>query len=227
MPADEELPELPKTTSDHVVAVVKAGISAIPFAGGPVASLIGDYIPTHTTKAVDKWLVGLKNSLESLGDRIDADYVNRDEFAELYKSAYLVAIRTHQEEKLRAAASLVANLLLRPDDKEKLPYRALDLFVRCIDSISIGAIQVLSTAVLNSEPNTSGIRINFEDLQSLTEIEDPHLLMGFVQELISFNLSHIANLPMAQLPDYGNYPVTITPLGVKLVRFLAKHDTAI
>jgi len=74
------------------------------------------------------------------------DAVDKDEFSEMFKSCYLVAVRTHHEEKLCAAAGLLANLLLKPGGPGKLTYTELDHFVRCLDALSIGARTVQGTA---------------------------------------------------------------------------------
>lgn len=36
---------------NHFLAIIKAGISAIPFAGGPISSLLGDYLPSSMNTA--------------------------------------------------------------------------------------------------------------------------------------------------------------------------------
>jgi hypothetical protein len=97
-----------KEPRDHSLAVIKAAVAAIPTLGGPIASLIGDYIPTATEKARDTAIDMLKQRLDDLGDRVSTEGVNKDEFAELFKSCYLTIVRTHQERKLRAAANLIA-----------------------------------------------------------------------------------------------------------------------
>ena len=51
--------------------------------------------------------------------------------------------RTHRDEKLRAAANILANLLLKPGDQAKVSYDELDHLIRCVDALSIGAITVL------------------------------------------------------------------------------------
>ena len=43
-----------KTKGEHVLAVIKAGIAAVPIAGGSIASLISDYVPTATERTVEK-----------------------------------------------------------------------------------------------------------------------------------------------------------------------------
>jgi hypothetical protein len=54
-------------TSHHTLAIIKAVLNAIPTIGGPLASLVGDYIPTATQKNVDKALTHLQAQLTALG----------------------------------------------------------------------------------------------------------------------------------------------------------------
>ena len=102
-----------KTKSDHTIAIIKAGISAIPYIGGSIASLIGDYVPSATQRSIEIAIKMLKEKVEKIEDRIDADAVDKDEFAELFKSAYLSIVRTHRRQKLNAAVNLLVNILLR------------------------------------------------------------------------------------------------------------------
>lgn len=117
----------------------------MPVVGGSIASLIGDYVPLSTQRSIEKTTELLKQKLTALEGRIDTEAVNKDEFSDLFKSCYLVVVRTTQEEKLRAASGILANLFLKPGDPEKLSYSELDHFVRCLDGLSIGAIVTLGT----------------------------------------------------------------------------------
>ena len=173
-----------KPASEHALAVIKAGLNAVPVVGGSIASLIGDYIPTATQRNVQETLESLRRRIEFLGNRIDVEVINREEFAEVFKSAYLVIVRTHQSAKLRAAVLLVSNVLLREGDPEKLSYTEIDHYVRCLDLLSVGGIQTLAHAVRlaeEREPNVladRSVRINFEDLQACQPAIAPSLLMG-------------------------------------------------
>ena len=71
-----------KKTSDNVLAAVKAGLNAVPFVGGSIASLLGDYLPSSTQKNIEKSMELLGGQLPRLGDRVDCETVDRDEFAE-------------------------------------------------------------------------------------------------------------------------------------------------
>lgn len=215
-----------KTSGEHAIAIVKAGINAVPVVGGAIASLIGDYIPTATQQTIEKTLKVVSERVEALGNRIDPNAVNKDEFAELFKSTYLVIMRTHNEAKLRGAANLIVNILLRPGDAEKLSYTELDHYARCLDQLSAGAIQALAHAVALAQQNEPGrlaersVRINFEDLQAGAGAVAPSLLMGLVGELDACNLIHRAGVPSIRTPDYGNYALEVTPLGARFARHL-------
>jgi hypothetical protein len=114
-----------KSASDHALAVIKAGLNAVPYVGGPIASLIGDYVPTSTQRAAERTIELLAEKLTAMEGRIDVEQVNKEEFAELFKSCYLVVMRSHREEKLRAVAALMANLLLRPGDRKNPHMKSL------------------------------------------------------------------------------------------------------
>ena len=214
-----------KTKTNHVLAVCKAGVSAVPVVGAPLASLIGDYIPTATQKSVDRALEFLREHLEALEHRIDVEAVDRDDFAELFKSCYLTIVRSHRDEKLRAATAILANLLLREGDPDKLTYSELDHFSRCAETLSSGAVEVLAHVVhvAHSEgreaPAVMLHGMSFGDLSSRIPEYSPELLMGLVAELDRANLLHRVSASI-QMPHYGNHQVKLTPLGERFSQFL-------
>ena len=79
-----------KTKSEHTLAIIKAGMSGLPIVGGPISSLIGDYIPSATQKSIDFAIHDLKAKFENMVKRLDAETINKDEFAEIFKSSYLI-----------------------------------------------------------------------------------------------------------------------------------------
>lgn len=217
-----------KQASDHALSVIKAGLSAVPFVGGPIASLISDYIPNATERSIRLAIDELKQYISFLEDRIDPNSVDKDEFSELFKSCYLVIIRTHQQEKRSAAVRLIANILLRDGDSDKLTYTELDHFVHCLNTLSIGAVKVLGhivEVVRRSNPRDLekiSVSINFQDIKSETPEIAPDLLMGLIGELAGGNLLHIPSAPGIRTADYANYPVELTPIGGKFaLRFLS------
>ena len=224
------------TKTDHALIAIKAALNLVPSVGGALASLIGDYIPLSTQRSIEKATVLLREQLEKLQDRVDVEMVNKDEFADLFKSSYLAIVRTTNEKKLRAAAAILANLLLKPRDSDKLPYTELDHFVRCLDQLSVGAIAVLGVVYdlgkKNAPPNypegdirrtlealrsVQGIRLDFRVVHAEMSDMDPSLLMGLLSELNATNLIHLPGVPTVRTPDFGNYPVELTALGIRFV----------
>ncbi len=210
-----------KSPTDHALAVGKATIQLIPFAGGAIASLIDDYVPTSTQRAQERMLALLQEKVSSLASRIDTNLVDREEFSELFHSCRLLAVRNHREEKLRAAAALLANLLLRPADPAKVPYEELDHLVRCLDALSTGAIAVLgATQQLGMESGAQG-RVSFVTLRTKSFPQfETSFLMSLVSELRSFNLVRVQEGAIGT-PDLLEVKLQITAIGQRFVeRFI-------
>jgi hypothetical protein len=200
---------------DAGLVTIKAIVNAIPVVGGSLASLI-ELIPTATQRDTEKAFGFLGEKINELQHRIDVDTVDQDEFAELLKSCLMVMARTHREEKLHAAANILANLLLRPEDPAKSSYEELDHLVRCLDALSIGAITVLgATRRAAAIPGTPG-RINFDQLRPQFSQMEASLLMSLASELNALNLLHITEPPL-KTPDYANYTLELTPIGKRFV----------
>lgn len=224
------------TKADHALIAIKAALNVVPVVGGALASLIGDYVPFSTQRSIQKATTLLREELEKVQDRLDVDSVNKDEFADLFKSSYLAIVRTTDEEKLRGAAAILANLLLKSGDRDKLPYSELDHFVRCLDQLSNGAIAALGVVYrlgrkhaprdfregdirrsLEALRSVQGIRLDFRAVHAETGAMDPSLLMGLLGELNAANLIHLPGVPTVRTPDFGNYPVELTALGIRFV----------
>jgi hypothetical protein len=215
-----------KTASDHALAIIKAGLAAVPVWGGPLASLIADYIPFSTQRRIEDAVNMLTERLKSLEGRIDVDAVDREDFAELFKSCYLQIVRSHHEEKLKAATSLIANVLLKDEDADKLTYDELDHFARCLDALSTGAVRVLGALFDlaqkepgNTRPGTANLFATDSILlqRSMPDIH-PSLLDGLTAELRAL---HLVELPASWGgAPLGKYPIELTPLGFNFVKYL-------
>jgi hypothetical protein len=214
--------EISKAPRDHVIAAIKAALSAVPFVGGSIASLISDYVQTSTERGIRRALALLEEKLMALNGRIDIDAVKMDDFSELFKSCYLVIVRTNREEKLQAATALLANLLLQPNDPKKSSYEELDHLVRCLEALSIGAISVLAAVheIGANNPPTSRAICHFPQLQSKFPQFDSSLLMSLVSESRGLNLLHVQDGGV-RAPDNSHVLIELTAIGRRfLERFI-------
>jgi hypothetical protein len=207
-----------RSGSDHAISVAKAALHLVP-GGGALASLIDDYVSTSNERAIEQTMGFLAEQLDSIKDRIELNTVNKDEFADLLRSSVVVSNRSYREEKLRTAANILANMFLKAGDPSKSPYEELDHFMRCLDTLSIGALVVLG-AVHQLEHAFQG-RVQFENLhQQKFPNMDPALLLTLGTESNGLNLIHITE-PALQTADYGNFVFQLTPIGKRFIeRFI-------
>ena len=165
-------------------------------------SLVADYIPTATQRSIEEALRSLREKLVALQDRIDTEVVNKDEFSEIFKSSYLLIQRSHQQRKIQAAVNLIVNILLKKDDPKRLSYTELDHFARCLDLLSIGALEVLDVIVATYRDPQERKRVfrserelQFDSLSKKFPHFQPPLLMGLMAELSSLNLVYLLPAP--------------------------------
>lgn len=211
------VPDHRKRPGDHMLAIVKAVLEAVPF-GGVVTSLISDYVPTSTERSIRETFECFSDRLRQMDDRIDQNSIDPDEFVELFKRSLWVATNTTRKEKLAAVAAILSNLFLRDGDSEKLRFDELDCFMRCIDSLSIAAIQLLGEA----RKQSTGERVNHMNLDFdgiASRVGDDEFTMLLLSELDGFHLLQVGPRPTLTYEGrpYSNYPIRLTPLGAKFV----------
>jgi len=205
--------------------------------GSAIVTAINDYVPSAHDRALERAATELQKRLNALDERLDAEYVRTEQFADLFKNCYIISQRTQHEEKLRAAANILTNALLREGDGDKLPYEELDHFTRCVELLSIGAIHVLGQAINCAEGQDRGkkpvrvarenVRVDFGTLRSRLPPTDDNLLMGLIGELTSLHLLHSLGDPMVHDADdrYRNYPIETTPLGYRFTAHILKPSS--
>jgi len=213
---------------DHALAIVKAALSLDPYGvGGSIASLISDYVPNSRQKALEKAVELLIQKVADIESRIDAEAINKEDFADLFGKFTALAAKTNREVKLRAAANILANALLPPSDSNRSHYGELEHLMHCADTLSSGAIALLGASIQVAgqirEPrpiNRSAALFHFSEIRQKLPDLDPQLVLGFAAELRSLNLLHITEGAIPG-PDLQHYSFRVTPLGFRFAeRFI-------
>ena len=182
-----------KTKLDHTLSVVKAAVNAIPYAGGPLGSLLSDYLPNSVEKRKTEFLEKLGRDLEAVQDRIQNDVVSREYFISTFMQSFRRALENHQEEKVSAFRAIVVNTAIDQNPKEdeitafisitdrltplhlKLlkilsnPQASIDLNEVAksrFESISMGGISTLFEMLLSEYP-TDLVGVAFYDLYTM------------------------------------------------------------
>lgn len=236
MDGKNELPTPRRKPTDHIINSVKALLATVPFTGG-IASVIADYVPKSTERAVWKAIEYLNARLDALGNRIDRNTVDEDEFSDSIKSFLRLSQRSSQDEKLKAAANILANIMLKDGDPDKLSYSELDHFSRCVESLSIGALRVLGECYSFAKRHplnktAEGFRVNSGELIRQIEEQSPDLIMSLVTELDSWNLVQDGSrqsfartyAEIRGMSYCSNIPLHLTRMGIKFVEHILRVE---
>ncbi len=200
----------------------------------PGISTIAGYLERRmqdaTNEAMERSIRLLGMKLNRMAERISKECVSTEDFGDLLLGWMAVMDRTQREEKLRAAANLVANQLLVPGDPERIEPSEADLFMRAIEQLSKDALAVLGAAYLmgkyegRDDLGADSVRLQFAVLCTRFPKTDPHLIVGLIGELDRFGLLHRDSRPVVRSARYEDQPFDLTPLGVRFIDRLVKTD---
>ena len=124
----------PKAGAGDVAhTVVKAGLSAIPFIGGPAAEIFSAIIVPPLSKRRNEWIESIAKGLKTLEEKIDnfnIEALSQNEmFITTVMHASQAAIRNHQKEKLEALRNAVLNAALPNAPEEDIQLMFLNYIV--------------------------------------------------------------------------------------------------
>ncbi len=110
-------PDLKPERVDHLWNVLKSVVGALPFGGGILASLMGDFLPKSREKKIEAFLTALADGFERLTEA-QAEAVKTDEFAYLFTKAAQSVASEYREEKIAAYRNLLVNALVVPGHED-------------------------------------------------------------------------------------------------------------
>ena len=87
--------------SEHVLNVVKAALSAAPFAGA-IASLMSDYIPSSRLSRIEGFAHAIAEDLQRLSTKVQEEYLLTDDFAFMFEKCFRGVAENPQREKIEA-----------------------------------------------------------------------------------------------------------------------------
>lgn len=91
---------------------VKALASAIPSLGGVLASLMSDLQNIRKEKRFVEFLEGMKSDLVGLNDRVNQEFVSKEDFLDIFEQTSKKIIDERQEKKREAFRNILANSML-------------------------------------------------------------------------------------------------------------------
>ncbi len=140
-----DIKQKPKAgVGDMLHTVAKAGLSAIPVAGGPAAEFFAAIITPPIVKRRDKWIESLGKDIAALQEKIEEfnieDLQNNDQFITAVMHATNTASKNHDQEKLEALRNAILNVALKVEPDEDLQI----IFLNYIDELTRWHLRILS-----------------------------------------------------------------------------------
>lgn len=136
--------EKPKTSAGDIAhKIVKAGLSAVPLAGGPAAELFNAIITPPLAKRRNKWIESIAEGLKQLEEKVEGFSVEslseNEMFITTVMHATQSAIRNHQEEKLEALRNAILNAATPNPPEEDLQM----MFLNWVDELTPWYLRIL------------------------------------------------------------------------------------
>jgi hypothetical protein len=216
------------SVGDVAHTLARAGLAALPYYGGSAAELFNAIIIPPLTKRKDEWVQSIGIGLMEVERKIDdfsLDNLSKNEdFITIVMHATSVAIRNHQEEKLRALRNAVIN--------SSLPNNALDedlqiMFINIIDFLTPSHLLVLSRVndplMHGGKPLTDWSRVSVRISEKFPEfIGKENFLNQIISDLHSYGLIQKDSSKM-NLFDGEFMLSSKTILGTQFVAFITSN----
>lgn len=212
--------KVPKVTSgDALHAIARAGLSAIPFAGGAAVELFQAVVQPPIEKRRQKWMSEVGDrllELEAKGLKLE-DLQNNEQFISAVMHASQAVIRTHQDAKLKALRNAVINIAIgqAPDETHQ------HLLLNFVDSFTEQHLRILKL-FQNPKPPPN---ISMGGLSTVLEHNIPELqqyrelYIQLWKDLYSKGLVNTEGLNVT-MSGNGLEAKRTTELGDSLLRFI-------
>lgn len=123
---------------ETILNIFKAVLSTTPLTGG-ISSLITDYIPSSRFLRLEQFAERVAKDLKDVAARVDAGYVNTDEFAFIFERSFRGAAENYQREKLDAFRGILVNAAVRNDVKQE----EKEYFLVLVNNLSVLHLRIL------------------------------------------------------------------------------------
>lgn len=131
-----------KSAQEVLFALGKGAISAIPYAGGVIAEVVGIIGPDFRLRRLRQFVAELAYDLEQLKEKIDSEYVRTEEFAHVIEKTFRGVAENYQKEKLNALRAVLLNSCIKTDIDQELKEYLLDITLQ-LSTLHVRLIRIL------------------------------------------------------------------------------------
>jgi len=209
---------------------VKALISAVPYLGGPISAVIGDIQSIRKEKRFVEFINGLQEDIRNLSDHVNAEFVSKEDFLDIFEQTARKIVMTRQEAKRTAFRHILSNAILLSD----VSYDEVEEFLSLVERFQeehIFLLSILRDPMKYDEETGNRVGKGGRTTTSISQIMR-QLLPGWNKDLIlevttvlenERLIQHIISRYNMTLTDQGiNHLVnTLTPKGMRFVEFIS------
>jgi len=209
---------------------IKALTSAVPILGGPILTIIGDIQSIRKEKRFFEFINGLREDLHNFSDRVNAEFVSKEDFLDIFEQTARKIVMTRQEAKRTAFRHILSNAILSSD----VSYDEVEAFLSLVERFReehIFLLSILRDPVKYDEEAGNRVGKGGGIGTSISQIMK-QLLHDWTEDLIlevttvlenERLVQHITSRYNTMLTDQGiNHLVnTLTPKGMRFVAFIS------
>jgi len=173
-------------------------LELIPMVGGLFATLTNELIPDWKLGRLHKFAATLSVDLDDLKDRIDVEYLKREEFGYIFEKTFRAVLLYYQAEKLGALRNALLNSMLRTDVKQDVKEHLLGV-IENLSTLHMGVLRVVDSGA----PSTYGSGWETLRVTTMTELRTL-LLRASLPDLDRDTIRAIWN----ELHNYGVFSVS-------------------
>jgi hypothetical protein len=218
--SDIELPK--RTAKDLVHRTVKAGMSAIPFVGGPAAEFFDYFIRSPILERQDEFVLKLALGLDRLQkNQIDIETLpNNQKFVTIVSQAMVISLRNHQKEKLEALQNAILNSAISNDSDIDLEL----MFLNYIDIFTPSHLEVLDYLNTNEFDLKGGNwskYINEKIYEALNSIKPKYSDINYFNVIMKDLMDRQLINPMTRnVPEEAFYATVVTNMGKEFLNYI-------
>jgi hypothetical protein len=226
--------ELPSKNLDHTwETAVKVLISAVPILGGTISTVIGDIQSIRKEKRFIEFINGLQEDIRNLSDHVNAEFVSKEYFLDIFEQTARKIVMTRQEAKRIAFRHILSNAIL----SSNVSYNEVEEFLSLVERFReehIFLLSILRNPVKYDEETGNRVGKGGGRMTSISQIMG-QLLPDWNKDLIlevttvlenERLIQHITSRYNMTLTDQGiNHLVNaLTPKGTRFVVFISCPD---
>ncbi|WP_298767635.1 hypothetical protein [uncultured Polaribacter sp.] len=207
--------------NDYLIATLKGGISAIPFAGGVINEFINLTIKTPIEKKQKQWIELLYKEITNLKEKhkeFETENLAKNErFISSFVTASQIVIKTHENEKINYLKNAVINSV-----KSDVKSYEQTIFLNYLDIFTVEHINCLKALIkmgFNGPTSASG---DIEDIHIGFNSHIPESSMKFITLDLKnkgFIDSDYTLLSNSKIPTLK---ISCSKLGRNFINFLSK-----